>query len=309
MNPVRELLLRASESPFLAERLPRLPPVRRSVERFMPGERLEDALEAAATLERDGIASVLTRLGENVETESEAREATEHYLRVLDEAEAAGEDAEISVKLTHLGLDQGRGLAEENLDALAAKAASGGGFVWVDMERSPYVDPTLEVCGQVLGRRDAVGVCLQSYLRRTPDDLERLLADECSVRLVKGAYDEPPEIAYPDRSAVDASYHELARRMLRSAAADGVRHGFGTHDDRLLGRIREEAAEAGLDRDDYEIQMMYGIRRDLQRRLAERGHRVRVLISYGSEWFAWFGRRLAERPANLWFVLRNLFRG
>lgn len=308
MNPLRRLLLRASESRFLAERLPRLPAVRRSVRRFVPGESVEEALEAARELEDEGLHTVLTRLGENVENPGDAAEATRHYREVLDRVAKGRERSEISVKLTHLGLDLAPDRARRNLETLAARAKETGNFVWVDMERSPYVDPTLRLFRRVREEHGAVGLCLQAYLYRTPSDLQALLAEGSSVRLVKGAYDEPEDVAYPGRSDVDAAYVELAREMLRSALRDGVRHGFATHDDAMIEAVAEDADELGVERGAYEFQMLYGIRSGLQRRLAGDDHAVRTLISYGSEWFAWYLRRLAERPANLGFVLRNLFR-
>lgn len=306
MQPLRDLLLRASESRFLAERLPRLGPVRRAVRRFIPGERLEDALGAVEELADRGIASVLTHLGENVTDRAEAEATARGYVRALERVEELGHDAEVSVKPTHLGLDLGRDLARRNLVTVARQADEVGRFTWVDMERRRYVDDTLDLVEAARSRTPRVGVCLQAYLRRTRADLERMLAAAVGVRLVKGAYREPPEAAYQADEAVDRNFLELAERLLRSTREDGVRHAFATHDAALLERVEERAVRLGLSRDAYEVQMLYGIRPRLQRRLAGEGFRVRVLISYGAEWFSWYVRRLAERPANLLHLLRNL---
>lgn len=305
---LRNLFLWASRSRRLAEWLPRLPAVRRAVGRFIPGETVGDALDAAEALEARGMASVFTHLGENVETAAEADAEVEHYLEVLDRIERRGLDAELSVKLTHLGLDQGREGARARVATLARRAAEVGSYVWIDMESTAYTDATLRVFEQVRRERPGVGVCLQAYLHRTPDDLERLLASGASVRLVKGAYDEPPERALREKDAVDEAFLRLADRMLAAARERGTRQAFGTHDLRLLRAITGAARETGVPDELCEIQMLYGIRnRDLER-LAEKGHACRVLVSYGEAWFPWFMRRLAERPANALFVLRSVLR-
>ena len=305
---LRSLFLRASRSRWLREWLPRRPAVRRAVRRFVPGETASDALDAAASLEARDLASVLTHLGENVATLAEADDEVEHYLEVLERADRRGLDAELSVKLTHLGLDQGAGEAADRLAALAERAGQAGSYVWVDMESSAYTDVTLDVFDRVRRDHPGVGVCVQAYLRRTPDDLERLLSSGASVRLVKGAYDEPAELALQDRSDVDEAYLRLADRMLEAARERGTRQAFGTHDLRLLRAITCTARETGVPDELCELQMLYGIRnRDLER-LAERGHACRVLISYGEAWFPWYMRRLAERPANVLFVLKSLLR-
>lgn len=308
MNPLRQIFLRASHSDRLAEWLPRLPAVRRAVDRFLPGETLEDALEAARELEERGMASVLTRLGENVGSPEEAEEEARHYLRVLDEVADRGLPGEISVKLTHLGLDLSPTDTRRHLAILAERAREHGSFVWVDMESSDYVDPTLELFRDVRWEHPRVGVCVQAYLHRTPEDVERLLEEGASLRLVKGAYDEPPTVALQKKSAVDAAFLRLARRMLRAARDRGTRQTFGTHDPRMIRGVREAADELDVPADLYEIQMLYGIRNRALARLADEGHRCRVLISYGEDWFPWYMRRLAERPANVWFVVRSLFR-
>jgi proline dehydrogenase len=281
----------------------------KAVRRFMPGEELDDALGAADKLGRRGLGVVLTELGENVATAEDARAVTDHYVRTLDSIAARALDAEVSVKPTHLGLDLGPEIARENLERLIGKAEELDLMVWVDMEDSSYVDPTLALVRAVRQRSDRVGVCLQAYLHRTPDDLETLREPPVRVRLVKGAYREVPEVAIQKKSDVDQRFHELALAMLKdrdyASVAGPV---FGTHDDRLIERIRESARQYGLAPGQIEFHMLYGIRVDLQEWLTAVGAKVRVLISYGSRWYPWYLRRLAERPANLWFVARQIFR-
>jgi len=307
MGLLRAALLAGSESAWLRETATRLPAVKRAVARFMPGERVEDALAAAGGLRGLGIGSVLTRLGENVEDAAEADEVTRHYLDVLDQVR--GLAAEISVKPTQLGLDLDRARCDANLLALVEKARATGTFVWIDMEQSRYTDATLDLCLAMRRLGPHVGVCVQAYLRRTPRDVEALIAVGVGIRLVKGAYREPSDLAFADKRAVDESYLALARRLLsEDSRRAGVRAVFGTHDPRLLAAIRTHGAAAGLDASACEFHLLYGIQRAEQERLARAGHRVSVLISYGSYWFPWYMRRLAERPANVLFVLKSLFR-
>jgi proline dehydrogenase len=287
----------------------RRPAVRRAVARFMPGERVEDALAAAASLRGLAVGAVLTRLGESVRAADEADEVTRHYLDVLDHVGASPAPCEISVKPTQLGLDLDRGRCETNLRALVERAKATGNFVWIDMEQSRYTDATIALCLAMrrLGRH--VGVCVQAYLRRTPGDVETLIGAGTGIRLVKGAYNEPPALAFPEKRAVDERYLALARRLLSGdARLAGVRAVFGTHDHRLLEAIRGHAAAEGLAANACEFHLLYGIQRTEQERLARAGHRVSVLISYGSHWFPWYMRRLAERPANVLFVVKSLFR-
>lgn len=309
MNPLRRLFLWAQQNEFLRERLPRTKAVRRAASRFMPGEELSDALRAADELSTDGITSVLTELGENVTTPREAADVADHYRTVLDRGARREADVEISVKLTHLGLDLGRDVAREHLEGLVRHAREVESFVWVDMESSRYTDVTLELYRQALAESECVGVCLQAYLYRTAEDLESLLEEGGSVRLVKGAYDEPADVAFPRKSDVDDNFLRLAVRMLESGSRTGRRHAFGTHDMSLVGKIRREAVSRDIGMGGSEVQMLYGIRSEAQRRLAREGVPVRVLVSYGSEWYPWYMRRLAERPANVGFVLRNMFPG
>jgi len=306
---MRSVLLAGSESSWLRAQATRRAFVRRAVSRFMPGESLEEALGTAPDLARDRIGLVLTRLGESVTDAAEADEVAAHYLDALEKIRAGDVNAEISVKPTQLGLDVDAARCLAHVRALAERAASLGNFVWIDMEQSRYVDATLELTRSVRARHANVGVCVQAYLFRTAQDLERLLPTGAGIRLVKGAYREPADVAFPRKSDVDASYLTLARRLLADDARKaGVRAVFGTHDTRLLKAIAGHAAAVGLPPAGAEFHLLYGIQRAEQQRLARAGHTVRVLVSYGSYWFPWYMRRLAERPANVWFVAKSLFR-
>lgn len=291
--------------------MPRYGFVRRAVRRFMPGETLDEALEAAETLERGaGIPTLVTFLGENVANAAEAQAVADHYVDAAGVIAARGLDAEISLKPTHLGLDLGLDVAERNVRRVAKAAADFGNRVWLDMEQSRYVDATLDLYRAVQADHDDFGVCLQAYLHRTPADLESLVPVGPSVRLVKGAYAEPPETAIAEKSVVDQAFFDLATRMLApDARRAGTRAGFATHDIALIRRIEAWTASHDVDPHSYEYPMLYGIGREEQTRLAAKDRKVRVLISYGDHWFPWYVRRLAERPANVGFVVRSMFRG
>jgi proline dehydrogenase len=309
MSVLRALLLAGSQNRWLRERAPRYRFVRRTVERFIPGETLEAALQAGLILQHQGIGTVFTYLGENVTDPREAEAVAAHYVEVLTRIRDWPQPAEISVKLTQLGLDVDPELCSANLWRLL-KAAAPHQTVWIDMESSSYVDTTLEIYRRARAAYPNVGVCLQAYLRRTERDLLSLLPLGPAIRLVKGAYREPPELAFPRKRDVDANFFALARRLLsEEARRNGVRAAMATHDRRLIRRIAEFAAASGIPPAETEFQMLYGIQRDEQRRLAREGYRMLVLISYGSFWFPWFMRRLAERPANLFFLVRHLFFG
>ena len=307
MSVMRSLLLAASQNKWLRERATKYKFVRRSVARFMPGEEVEDAISAAKALTSKKIASVFTRLGENITDIREAEEVTQHYLSVLRKIREAGLRTEISVKLTQLGLDQSTELCADNVKKIV-QAEDPARTVWIDMEASNYVDVTLDVYRKVVAEFPRTGVCLQAYLYRTKKDLESLLILKPSVRLVKGAYKEPAEVAYPGKKDVDEIYFSLGQEMLRAQRESHMfRVAFGTHDTTLIRRLAAFCEQEGMPKNDLEIQMLYGIQRAEQERLANAGYRSGVLVAYGSYWYPWFARRLAERPANLWFMLKNLF--
>jgi proline dehydrogenase len=308
MGLMRTAFLAGSRSVWLRERATRYGFVRRSVSRFMPGETLDDALLAARALQDKGASSVLTQLGENVADAAEADAVRRHYLQVMDQAAARGLDAQISVKPTQLGLDLAPRLCRDHLLALLERAEQRKTFVWIDMESSSYVDATLGLFRDARAASSRVGVCLQAYLRRTPADLDALLPLRPALRLVKGAYQEPAGRAFPEKQDVDEAYVALATRILRQPGGPAML-AIGTHDARLIERLRTTIRETAVEGAAYEFEMLYGIQRPLQARLVEAGERLRVLISYGSYWFPWYMRRLAERPANVGFVIRNLFSG
>ena len=302
----RSVALWAADNRWLRTHLPRYRFVRRSVARFLPGELLEDAMNAAADLETQGLTSAFTELGENVTTEAEARAVVERYLDAYDRVAERGLDAELSVKPTHLGLDVDRTLAAKHLDQLARKAKEHGTWLWLDMESSRYADPTVDLYRELRASHANTGICLQAYLRRTAGDIESLIPFDPSVRLVKGAYKEPDTLLVGGKSLVDESYRALALRLLERQRNDG-RLVLGTHDVDLAMRIERDAEVRGMGRDRFEIEMLYGIRTADQLRLAADGYRVRTLIAYGSFWYPWYMRRIAEKPIeNSWLALRNL---
>jgi proline dehydrogenase len=275
----------------------------------MPGETVEEALAAAATLKPQRINTILTRLGEGVTRLDEAEKVTQHYLDTLDKVKAAGLDAQISVKPTQLGHDLDAAQAQRNLDRICEKAERLGNVpVWIDMENSPYVDPTITMFRTSRERYKGVGLAMQAYLYRTAKDLEALIPLGPAIRIVKGAYLEPPEIAYPKKSDVDQNFYTLCTRLLADDAlkAGSLLH-IATHDIALADRLGAFIDERKIQTSAYEYAMLYGIQRGQQQRLAQSGKRTRVLISYGEYWYPWYMRRLAERPANVTFVLKNLF--
>ncbi len=304
---MRTALLRASQSQWLSSQVRGRRFVRRAVSRFMPGEDVESALQAAQRFVQQKMTTVLTQLGENVGDANEARAVARHYTVVLNRIQALHLPAHISVKPTQLGLDLSQDLCLEQLNALVAHAAKVGTFVSIDMEGSTYVDRTLELYRKLRAQHPNVGVCLQSYLYRTTEDLDSLAPLLPTIRLVKGAYKEPASIAFPKKRDVDRRYLELAQRLLAATPRPPQPHGFGTHDVGLIERICDQARSSGVPTSAFELQMLFGIRAADQARLAQAGYTMRVLISYGSYWFPWYMRRLAERPANVWFVVRSMF--
>jgi len=309
MSLMRKALLAGSTNVWLRDHATKYGFVRKSVSRFMPGEQVDDALRAAGELKPDGITTILTHLGENLTRKEEAEEVTLHYLDVLDRIAATGLDSQISIKPTQLGLDLDRALCERNLDRLVERAEQRGNFVWIDMESSPYVDPTLELFRRSRAKTARIGLAMQAYLYRTAKDLESLIPLGPAVRIVKGAYLEPPDVAFPQKSDTDESFFKLCTRLMADDAqrAGALLH-IATHDIALAERLNAWIAEHKVPPSAYEFAMLYGIQRQQQLKLAREGKRLRVLISYGEFWFPWYMRRLAERPANVWFVVKNIFR-
>ncbi len=307
MSAARSVILWAADNRWLREHLPRYRFIRQSVARFMPGERLDDALAAASRLAVDGLPTTITALGENVTTRAEAEQVLADYLDAFTAIAGRGLDTEISVKPSHLGLDVDRRLAAKNLARLAERAAELGSRLWLDMESHRYVEPTVELYRELRSARPNTGICLQAYLRRTAGDVESLLPLDPSIRLVKGAYKEPEEVLVGEKGIVDESYRVLALRLLEARGEHG-RLVLGTHDVDLIARIESDAKVRDIGRDAFEVAMLFGIRAADQVRLAREGFAVRTLISYGSYWYPWFMRRIAEKPIeNTLLAVRNLF--
>jgi len=305
VNPLRSVILAASDSRFLRERATKIGFLRAAVKRFMPGEDVGAALEAAKSL---GFGAVLTRLGENLTSAKDAEDVTNHYLEVLDRIHAEKLDVEISIKPTQLGLDFSKEDCERRLHRLIERAKSQNNWVWIDMEQTAYTEVTVEIYKNARRKFANTGLCVQAYLYRTEKDVADLIALGSGVRLVKGAYKEPPDKAFPKKSDVDENYFKLATMLLSpEARAKGVRGIFATHDPILIRRIEDHARAQKLPPQAVEWQLLYGIRRQEQDRLAKAGYKFRVLISYGDAWWAWYMRRLAERPANVLFVVKTMF--
>lgn len=307
MSLTKSILLWASANSWMKRKLPRYRFVRRAVTRFMPGEDRDAALAAVSALSAQGFSTVLTFLGENVNTIEEATAVRDHYIAVLENIHAHGHPTEISVKLTQLGLDIDPAMTLAMMRDILITAGRVGNFVWVDIESSPYVERTLRLYGTLRSEFAHVGLCLQAYLLRTGEDLTSLVALAPSIRLVKGAYREPESVAFQRKSDVDRNYRLLAERLFTELRDDRSRIAIATHDLSIATWVKAAAERLGVPRERFEFQMLYGIGREAQRRLASEGYRVRVLISYGSAWFPWYMRRLAERPANVWFVVKSLF--
>jgi proline dehydrogenase len=303
---VRQFFLWAARNRWLKERLPKMRFMRRAVRRFMPGETLADALGAAIPLQAAGIRTNYTRHGENLENLAAADEVADHYVAAIDQIVAAGIDGEISVKPTQLGLDHDTDACLAHLVRIAEHAAAAGSYTWIDMEGSAYSEATIALYERLRAVQPRTGICLQAYLRRTASDIERLRPLDPAIRLVKGAYDEPASIAYTNRRSVDANFLGLAVRFLLDGRGRPIRLGLGTHDVNLIEQIADQVAAAGIGRDGFEVEMLFGIREDQQYRLAAAGYRVQALIAYGEHWYPWYMRRLAERPANVVFAVRQL---
>lgn len=307
MSMARSLLLAAARSDRLNRFATRSRVVRRATRAFMPGERPEDALDAGAAIAAEGRGIIYTKLGEALTALADADAVRDHYLWLFDAIAQRRLPAQVSVKPTQLGLDQSETACRDHCLALAAKAEATGSALWIDMEDSSYVDRTLALYEAVKARHPRTGLALQAYLRRTPQDLARLRPLKPVIRLVKGAYAEPAAVAFPKKADTDAAYESLAGTMLEWARTDECTPILGTHDIPMLARIEARATALGVAKGRYEIHMLYGIREREQRRLRGEGHAVTTLVSYGAAWYRWYVRRLAERPANAWFVVRSMF--
>ena len=273
--------------------------------RFVAGLEIDEVLRATEMLNSHGLAATLDSLGENVHTAEEARRSAAIYHLLLDAIGELGLQANASVKLTQMGMDLSPALAEEIVAGLVEHAAAVDTFLRVDMEGSPYTQATLDLVRRLHARWPGrVGVVIQSYLYRSQRDVEALLADGIRIRLCKGAYQEPASLAYPEKKDVDANYVRLMKLLLSS----GIFHGIATHDEAMVSATKQFASEQGIARSAFEFQMLYGIRRDLQKQLTDQAYGVRVYVPFGAEWYPYFMRRLAERPANVLFLAKNLFK-
>jgi proline dehydrogenase len=280
---------------------------RRMSSRFVAGFRIEDALAATTNLTNQGLSVTLDSLGENVTTPAQARQSAQAYHWLLDAIAQSKLDANVSLKLTQMGMDLGHDLASATVSSLVDHAVQANSFVRVDMEGTAYTQATIDLVRQLHAKpenRGHVGIVIQAYLRRSADDIATLLRDGIRIRLCKGAYQEPPDLAFPDKKDVDASFVALTKVLLKS----GVFHGIATHDPAMIAATKDFARAERIDPKTFEFQMLYGVRRDLQRSLVQEGYRVRVYVPFGDEWYPYFMRRLAERPANVLFLARNFFR-
>jgi proline dehydrogenase len=306
---LRALFISLSESRSLRSIAEKSAIGQRLSSRFVAGTQVADAIRAAAELKKKGITVSVDNLGENVTNTEEARASAELYHQLLDQIAANKLEANVSLKLTHMGLDVDEKLARDLVTGLVQQAASLNppNFVRVDMEGSPYTQRTLDFVHELHrmpGHAGRVGAVIQSYMLRAEADVEKLLADRIRIRLCKGAYKEPPDIAFQKKSEVDASYIKLMKILLKS----GVYHGLATHDEAIINATKAFATRESILRDSFEFQMLHGIRRDLQQSLVRDGWRMRVYIPFGTEWYPYFMRRLAERPANVFFIMRNMLR-
>lgn len=301
---LRSTLLKLSESKGFARWVTSNHTTRKMSHRFVAGEELDEAIAAARVCNDQGMLVSLDYLGENVATAADAQRARDAYLQVFDRIASEKLQANVSCKLTQLGLDLSPEFCEGQVLSIVEHAAAHDNFLRVDMEGSTYTQRTIDVVKKVRSRSPAIGTVIQSYLYRSEQDIQDLLSYGCRIRLCKGAYKEPPDVAFPKKLDVDANYVKLVRLLLPS----GFYHGIATHDPAMISATIRSAAELKVSKDDFEFQMLYGVRTDLQRRLVRDGYRLRIYIPYGRDWFPYFMRRLAERPANLAFFARSFFR-
>jgi proline dehydrogenase len=307
----RSLLLYLAGAAWARRLLTSLPGSRRAAQRFVAGETLDDAIKATRALNQNSLLVTLDHLGENVHSEADAQKACQAYLDLLDRIQQTGVQSNVSLKLTQLGLDLGEEICLANMRHICGRAKQHGNFVRIDMEGTPYTDRTLRIYRTLRDEYDFanVGVVIQSYLFRSKADVEALASEGANIRLCKGAYNEPPDVAFPEKADVDKNYVALAEYYLSEPArAKGAYIGVATHDDNMINAVREYAAKNNIPKDRFEFQMLYGVRSASQLQLAKEGYKMRVYVPYGTEWYPFFMRRLAERPANVWFLLKNLFR-
>lgn len=306
-NPMltKSALLYISRSEGFKNLLTRFQSFNNVTRRFVAGEETKDAVEAIQHLNKKRISASFDHLGESISSEAATRDEVAEYVRVLDSINENGLDSNVSVKLTQIGLDIDEKLTYENARSIVEAAARYRNFVRIDMEDSPRTDGTIEIFKRLKSEYNNVGIVIQAYLYRSEKDIEDLLKAGSRIRLCKGAYMEPESVAFPKKTDVDANYVKLMKILLTS----GLYHGIATHDENMIAATRDFARERGIAPDQFEFQMLYGVRRDLQDKLVSEGYRMRVYVPYGKYWYPYFMRRLAERPANVWFVLKNMMKG
>lgn len=310
MSVMRKALLWASTNAWLRERATRTNFVRMSVRKFMPGETIEDAIKAAVELKPKNVNVIFTKLGENITQLSEAQEVYSHYMRVLQLIKDAGIDGEISIKPTQLGYDQDQEICFDYCMKILKACEAQNTLFWIDMESSKYTEGTIALYKRLRAHSTKVGIAIQAYMIRTDKDLDELAAIGSTIRMVKGAYLEPANVAFAEKSKVDEQYYKNCARLLQDDAdRPGALLHMGTHDTILQDRLLKLIKERSVSRGRYEFAMLYGINTARQLELAKRGERIRCLIAYGEYWFPWYMRRLGERPANVWFVAKNMFKG
>ena len=304
---LRTFFIKLSENPSLRHFAETSPLGLRFSGRFVAGTQLADAVRVTEIVNRRGASVSIDNLGENVTNPDEAKQSAELYHQMLDEISSRKLNANISLKLTHMGLDVSEDLAFSLVTELVAHAVQINSFVRVDMEGSPYTQRTLDFVRQLHrqpGHAGKLGTVIQTYLYRSEDDVQQLLSEGIRIRLCKGAYKESPEIAFPKKADVDANYFKLAKILLKS----GIYHGLATHDEIIIEQVKQFARAENIPATAYEFQMLHGVRRDLQQKLVRDGYGMRVYIPFGTEWYPYFMRRLAERPANVFFIAKNMFR-
>jgi proline dehydrogenase len=300
----RTALLYLARQESLKDFVSRFDTFKRITRRFIAGEDIDQTLPAIRELNSSGIAASFDHLGESITSRADAEAEVREYMRLLGRIEESGVDSNVSVKLTQLGLDIDEEFCRGNAQAIVEMAARYSNFVRIDMEDSQRTDATLRVFRSIRRELENVGIVIQAYLYRSEADTKELLAGKARIRLCKGAYDEPPEVGFEEKKDVDANFVKIMKLLLRS----GIYHGIATHDEQMISATKDFANQEGIAKSAFEFQMLYGVRRDIQQKLIAEGYRVRVYVPYGKYWYPYFMRRLAERPANIWFVLKNLFK-
>ncbi len=303
----RSALIYLSQQEGLKDFATRFRPFKKLTTRFVAGETVDEAVKAIQKINADGCSASFDHLNESVNSSDETGAEVAEYLQILEQIDTTGIDSNVSIKLSQFGLEIDSELAFKNARLVVEDAARRGNFVRIDMEGSKVTQATIDIFKRMraeFGLND-VGIVLQSYLYRTFEDARQLLTLPARIRICKGAYSEPPEVAYPDKKDVDENYIRVMKLLLSS----GGYHGIATHDPKMIGATIEFAQKEGIGKEAFEFQMLYGVRRDLQTKLARDGYNMRVYVPYGKHWYPYFMRRLAERPANIWFVMKNMFKG